>query len=97
MKNCELKLPLDIKLKTKTDFKLQGKFPFSELSVEKSRGGQKDDFRPLTYTLGEGRGQICHILTPASYESLTAPSDHRFPHFGYIHLGGGGGGGGGGL
>ncbi len=45
---------------------------------------------------GEGgghgvQGQICHILTPASYESLPAPSGHRFPHFGYIHLGGGGG------
>ncbi len=35
-------------------------------------------------------GQICHILTPASYESLPAPSGHRFPHFGNIHLGGGG-------
>jgi hypothetical protein len=59
----------------------------------KSRGGQKDDFRPLTYTLGEGghgvQGQISHILTPASYESLPAPSGHRFPHFGYINLRGG--------
>jgi hypothetical protein len=43
------------------------------------RGGQNDDFRPLTYTLGGGgghgvQGQICDSLTPASYESLTAPS-----------------------
>jgi hypothetical protein len=38
------------------------------------------------------QGQICDILTQASYESLPAPWPHRFPHFGYIHLGGGGGG-----
>ncbi len=32
-----------------------------------------------------------HPDTPASYESLPAPFwPHRFPHFGYIHLGGGG-------
>jgi hypothetical protein len=64
----------------------------------RARGGQKDDFRPLTSTLGEGghgvQGQICHILTPVSYSSLPAPSGHRFPHFGYIHLKGRGGGGG---
>jgi hypothetical protein len=60
------------------------------------RGGQTDDFRPLPYTLGGGghgvQGQICDILTQASYESLPAPWPHRFPHFGYIHLGGAGGG-----
>jgi hypothetical protein len=37
------------------------------------------------------QGQISHILTPAIYESLPAPSGHRFPHFGYINLRGGGG------
>jgi hypothetical protein len=37
------------------------------------------------------QGQICHILTPVSYESLPAPSGNRFPHFEYIHLGAGGG------
>ncbi len=31
-----------------------------------------------------------HPVTPASYESLPAPSGHTFPHFGYIHRGGGG-------
>ncbi len=35
------------------------------------------------------RDKICDILTPASYESLPC-WPHRFPHFGYIHLGGGG-------
>jgi hypothetical protein len=34
-------------------------------------------------------GQICDILTPASCPFWP----HRFPHFGYIHLGGGGEGG----
>jgi hypothetical protein len=52
--------------------------------VATSRGGQTDDFRPLTYTLGEGRhcvqGQICDILTQASYESLPASWPHRFPY-----------------
>ncbi len=43
-----------------------------------------------THTYGHGvQGQICHNLTPASYESLPAPSGHRFPHFGYIHWVGG--------
>jgi hypothetical protein len=40
-----------------------------------SRGGQTDYFRPLTYTLGGGghgvQGQICDILTQASYTVRT--------------------------
>jgi hypothetical protein len=49
-----------------------------------ARGGQNDDFRPLTFRPGGGghgvQGQICDILTPASYESLPAPSGHADSH-----------------
>ncbi len=56
-----------------------------------SRGGQKDDFQPYPGGGGHGvQGQICHILTPASYESLPVPSGHRFPHFDTYIWGGGG-------
>jgi hypothetical protein len=51
----------------------------------------------MTYTLrgGDGvKGQICYILTPGSYKSLTALSGHTDSHTGYIYLGVGGGGGG---
>ncbi len=63
-----------------------------------SSGGQNDDFRPLTYTLGgEGhgvQGQICGILRPQlAMNSFLPLWPHRFPHFGYIHLGGEGVGG----
>ncbi len=65
----------------------------------KTSGGQNDDFRPLTSTLG-GRGmgcreKICDILRPqlAMNRFLTL-WPHRFSHFGYINLGGGGVGGG---
>ncbi len=60
-------------------------------------GGQNDDSRPLTYTLGGGgghgvQGQICHILRPQLAVNRFLPLwPHRFPHFGNINLGGGGG------
>jgi hypothetical protein len=62
-------------------------------------GGQNDDFRPLTSTLGgEGhgvQGQICDNLRPQLAMNRILPLwPRRFPHFGYIHLGGGGVGGG---
>jgi hypothetical protein len=48
------------------------------------RGGQNDGLLPLTYILGGGghgvQGQICDILTQASYESLPAPSGHTDSH-----------------
>ena len=61
-------------------------------------GGQNDDFRPLTYTLGgEGhglQGQICDILRSQLAMNRFLPYwPHRFPHFGYIYLGVGGVGG----
>ncbi len=50
------------------------------------------------YTWGEGhgvQGQICDILRPQLAMNRLLPLwPHRFPHFGYIHLGGGGVGGG---
>jgi hypothetical protein len=53
-----------------------------ELGGQFSRGGQTDDFRPMTFTLGGGghgvQGQICDILTQASYESL--PVGHTDSH-----------------
>jgi hypothetical protein len=63
-----------------------------------SSGGQNDHFRPLIYTLGgEGhgvQGQICDILRPQLAMNRFLPLwPHRFPHFGYIHLGKGGCGG----
>ncbi len=57
------------------------------------------DLWPIPGRGGEGRAwgagtNMWHPETPASYESLPAPSGNRFPHFGYIHtyvhLGGGG-------
>jgi hypothetical protein len=51
-----------------------------------SSGGQNDDFRPLTYTLGGGAWgagtNMWHPETPASYESLPAPltSNHTYSH-----------------
>ncbi len=62
------------------------------------RGGQNDDFPPLNYTLGGGgghgvQGQICDILTPASYKSLPAPSGHTDSHTLDTCICGGGGGG----
>ncbi len=52
----------------------------------------------MTYTLGgEGhgvQGQICDSLRPQLAMNRFLPLwPHRFPHFGYIHLGGGAGGG----
>ncbi len=62
-------------------------------------GGQNDDFRPLTCTLGGGgeghgvQGQICDILRPQlAMNRFLPPWPHRFPHFRYIHLGKGAGG-----
>jgi hypothetical protein len=55
-----------------------------------SRGGQNDDFRPLTYTLGGG------AWGAASYESLPAPLATQIPTL-RIHISGGGCGGGGAL
>ncbi len=57
-------------------------------------GGQNDDFRPLTYTLGgEGhgvQGQICDILRPQlAMNRFLSLWPHRFPYFGFIQLGGG--------
>jgi hypothetical protein len=62
----------------------------------KTRGGQIDDFRPLTYNLGGGgwhgvQEQIYDILRPQLAMNRFLPlRPHRFPHFRYIHLGGGG-------
>ncbi len=40
------------------------------------------------------QGQICYILRPQLAMNCFLPLwPHRFPHFGYIHLGGGGAGG----
>ncbi len=69
----------------------------STVSEAAGRGGQNEDFRPLTYTLGGGgdgvQGKICDILTPASYESLTALSGHTYPHTLDTYIRGGGRGG----
>jgi hypothetical protein len=53
-------------------------------------GGQNDDFRPLTYTLG-GRGMGCRDKYVTSCMRLQLAMNrflhlwpHRFPHFGYI-------------
>jgi hypothetical protein len=62
-----------------------------------TRGGQNDDFGPLTYTLGGGGGvqlhgvqeQICDILTQDSYESLPALLATQIPTL-WIHTWGGG-------
>jgi hypothetical protein len=44
------------------------------------------------------QGQICDILRPKlAMKGFLSLWPHRFPHFGYIHLGGGGPGGGGGM
>ncbi len=72
--------------------------PVALTSTVYSSGGQNDDFRPLTSTLGgEGhgvQGQICDILRPQLAMKCFLPLwQHRFPHFGYIYLGGGGVGG----
>jgi hypothetical protein len=49
------------------------------------------------FDLGEGghgvQGQICHILTPASYEPLPAPSGHTDSHSLDTYIWGGGRGG----
>jgi hypothetical protein len=70
------------------------------LKVAHCSGGQNDDFRPLKFELypgGEGhgvQGQICDILRPQLAMNRFLPLyPHRFPHFGYINLGGGGVGG----
>jgi hypothetical protein len=73
----------------------KGHLPMLGISI--SSGGQNDDFRPLTYNPwweGHGaQGQICDILRPQLVMNRFLPLWlHRFPHFGYIHLGGGGGG-----
>ncbi len=64
-----------------------------------SRGGQNDDFRPLTYTLGGGAWgagtNMWHPETLASYELLPAPLATQIPTL-WIHTSGGGGRGGGG-
>ncbi len=56
-------------------------------------GGQNDDFRPLTYTLGGGAWaagtNMWHPETPASYESLPAPLATQIPTL-WIHTSGGG-------
>ncbi len=57
------------------------------------RGGQTDDFRPLSLYHGV-QGQIYDILIQASYESLPAPLATQIPTL-WIHTSGGGGGGGG--
>jgi hypothetical protein len=64
-----------------------------------TRGGQNDDFRPLTFRPGGGghgvtgvQGQICDILTPASYESLPAPFGHTDSHTLDTYIWGGRGG-----
>ncbi len=57
---------------------------FNRTECKTGRGGQNDDFRPLSHNLGgmgHGvQGQICDILTPASYESVPAPSGHTDSH-----------------
>ncbi len=60
-------------------------------------GGQIDEFRPLTSTLG-GRAwcagtNMWHLETPASYESLPAPLATQIPTL-WMHKFGGVGGGG---
>jgi hypothetical protein len=56
-------------------------------------------FGPLIYTLGGGAwgaetNTVCDILRPQLAMNCFLPLwPHRFPHFGYIHLGGGRGGG----
>ncbi len=73
---------------------------FENMSITEcisSRGGQNDDFRPLTFRPGGGghgvREQICDILTPASYESLPPLLATQIPTL-WIHTSGGGGSGG---
>jgi hypothetical protein len=49
------------------------------------RGGQNDTFYLWPFRSGGGggdwvQGQICQILTPASYETLPAPSGHTDSH-----------------
>ncbi len=65
--------------------------------LQSGRGGQTDDFRPLTYTLGGGgawgAGTNSDIITQASYESLPAPMATQIPTL-WMHTSGGGGGGG---
>jgi hypothetical protein len=57
------------------------KVPFHPLV--KASGGQNDDFRPLTYTLGGGAWgagtNMWHPKTLASYESLPAPLATQIP------------------
>ncbi len=66
--------------------------------MAKFKGGQNDDFRPLTHTLGGrawGAGtNMWHPETLASYESLPAPLATQIPIL-WIHTSGRGGGGGG--
>jgi hypothetical protein len=66
------------------------------LKDKKGRGGQNDDFRPLTYTQGGGAWgagtNMRHPETPASYESLPAPLATQIPTH-WIHTSGGGAGG----
>jgi len=69
--------------------KLRGK---SRVEAQTAEVGKLTTFDLWPIPWGEGghgvQGQICDILTQASYELLPAPWPHRFPHFGYIHLGG---------
>jgi hypothetical protein len=73
MENCELKLPVDIKLKTKPDFKLQGKFPFSELSVEKRHSTK--DFRLIRIFVDVGSAQQIHKKPDASAVRYSIPEE----------------------
>ncbi len=52
------------------------------------------DLWPIPWGEGHGvQGQICDILTPASYELLPAPSGHTDSHPLDTYIWGGGGGG----
>ncbi len=91
MKNLCANLLLKISIQLKRELPNFNKINLTGLSVEQRWA--KWHLLPLTLsTWGGGhgvQGQICHILTPASFEPLPAPSGHTDSHT-YIHLGGGG-------
>ncbi len=62
------------------------------ITVLTSRGGQNDTFYLWPFRPG-GRGMGCRDKYVTSWPQLWTAScpfwPHRFPHFGYIHLGGG--------
>jgi hypothetical protein len=59
----------------------------------KKRKGSTVNYRRFAITRHGMQGQICDILKPQPAMNRFLPLwPHRFPHFGYIRLGGGGGG-----